>query len=220
MEIVYEDEYLYVIRKEAGEPVETRSIGTKDIVTMLKNIRVKKKENPYIGVINRLDQPVEGLLLVAKDNKTAAMLSEELKKHAIDKHYYVVCYGIPSGNEYRDFIDFDKKSNLSCVTDGKSGKESLLEIKVIKTFEVNEEKVSLVDINLLTGRHHQIRVQFASHGHPLLGDRKYGNKEGSDAKNVALCSYELSFIHPYKNEPLCFKIKPSGKAFMTCEYSF
>ena len=113
--------------------------------------------------------------------------------------------------ELKDYLVKNERLNMSRVVDKsvKGSKESILEYKVIKNFKYNNKEYSLVDIDLHTGRHHQIRVQFANISHPLYGDIKYGNKINKVGQNLALFSYYLSFFHPTKDEYLEFKFLPS-----------
>ena len=219
MEILYEDDAILVVRKDAGIATETARIGQKDMVSLLKNYRVKKHEEPFIGLVHRLDQPVEGILLIAKTSEAAATLSKSLKEHDIEKQYYAIICGTPTEDgEFTDYIKFDKRTNVSSVTskDDSDGKEAKLSYKVLENLTIEGENCTLLLVTLYTGRHHQIRVQFSAHGYPLYADRKYGTaKEGFD---VALCSCALSFAHPVNSRIMDFSITPVGKAFMPCEY--
>ena len=219
MEILYEDESILVIRKDAGIATETDRVGRKDIVSLLKNYRAKRHEEPFIGLVHRLDQPVEGILLVAKTKEAAASLSRYIREKAIEKQYYAIAEGeITEDGEYSDYIRFDKKKNVSEVVPNGSAdaKQAVLSYKVLEHITIDGVNCTLLLVTLHTGRHHQIRVQFASHGHPLYADRKYGTAR--PGYNVALCSCRLSFVHPDNSREMEFSITPLGKAFMPCEY--
>lgn len=173
---------------------------------------------PYVAVIHRLDKPVSGVMVYAKTKKAAAALSAQLKEGRMDKIYYGVACGKPVDNvgNFVDYLVHDGKNNRSRIVDkeNKEGKLAQLEYQVLETI-VQDQTYSLVRIHLLTGRHHQIRVQFASRGLPLWGDNRYhpdfaaGRRRGS----IALCAAQLSFFHPLTAQPLACSIEPSGGAF-------
>ena len=204
MEILIEDKDLIAVYKRAGEPTQTKRLGEQDIVSLVKNhIKEKeKKDNPYVAVINRLDQPVEGVVLLAKNKEAAAKLSAGLQNGEIKKYYYAVVYGHMKEDKgtLTHYLKKDGKTNLSSVVseNDPEGKKAILHYEVVK----EEAKSQLVRIHLVTGRHHQIRVQFAREEHPLLGDKKYGTPESIRAgkqegfMNPALCAYKLIFTHP------------------------
>ncbi len=219
MEILYEDEYLIVVRKDAGIATETNRIGQKDMVSLLKNYRVKRHEEPFIGLVHRLDQPVEGILLVAKTKQAAASLSQYIRDKELEKQYYAIVEGdITEDGEYIDYIKFDGKKNVSMVvaSDDAEAKRAELSYKVLEHIVIDGVACTLLLVTLHTGRHHQIRAQFASHGYPLYADRKYGTARMG--YNVALCSCHISFVHPVNSRNMEFSITPLGKAFMPCEY--
>ncbi len=222
MQIIYEDNDILVVHKPGGTPVQTSRIGQKDMVSMLKNYRVQKKEPPYIGVIHRLDQPVEGVLLFAKNKEAAAKLSRQSKERSMDKYYRAVV-GNPEDDPLKegqegtleDFLLKDSKTNTSkVVKEGtKDAKKALLHYKVLRT----NEYIAELQIKLETGRHHQIRVQMANAKMPIIGDKKYGMMsmapiKGVD-KNVALCSVKIGFIHPKTGKKMEFEIEPENTTF-------
>lgn len=226
-DILYEDAAVIVCRKEAGVPVQTARAGQTDMVSLLKNYRVKKKEDPYIGLIHRLDQPVEGIMVFAKTKKAAADLSSQVSNRSVEKQYLAVLSGIPDEKkgELRDFLLRDGKTNTSCVVqEGTQGaKEARLSYEILK---INQEKgCSLARIKLHTGRHHQIRVQFAHAGFPLYADAKYGMPlPHGEYCPVALCSCKIGFVHPITRKSMEFEIEPKGKGFreyfkVNCSYS-
>lgn len=226
--ILYEDKDIIICHKMAGLPVQTGKIGAVDLVSELKNYLMKSQapktiREPYLGVVHRLDQPVEGVILFAKNQKAAGAFSKQLTTGIMNKCYYAVAAGVPGGEAKQgvltDYLMKDSKTNSSFVTTKDKGKESKLEYTLMKEVTEGDKTYALYDIHLLTGRHHQIRVQMANAKKPLLGDRKYGD-DLSDAlstqlnvKNVALCAYKLEFTHPSSNKKMEFKIKPEGKIF-------
>ncbi len=215
-EILYEDEVIIVCRKEAGVPVQTSRAGQADMVSALKNYRARKKEEPYIGLVHRLDQPVEGVMVFAKTKAAAALLSAQVSSRQVEKQYLAVLNGIPTkrSGELKDYLLRDGKTNISqVVPQGTPGaKFAHLSYEVLKT-DCGENR-ALVRIMLHTGRHHQIRVQFAHAGCPVYADTKYGEPlpEGSYCP-TALCSCRIGFVHPVTKQEKVFEIRPRGKGF-------
>lgn len=209
VEIIYEDQDIILCHKPAGIATQTKRLGQQDMESLLKNYRAKKGEPPYIGVVHRLDQPVEGIMVFAKNQKAAASLSKQVQDRMIGKYYYAVSEKRPSEKEgvLENFLLTDKKSNITQVVES-GGKKAKLEYRVK---DVKEDK-TLFDIKLHTGRQHQIRVQMANAGCPLVGDSKYG--EAKSGEPLALCSYKLEFEHPTKKVPMKFEIQPIGKVFV------
>ncbi len=215
--IIYEDEEIIVCRKPAGIPTQTAALGEPDMVSMLKNYRAEKKEEPYVGLVHRLDQPVEGVMLFAKTKKAAAILSKQVAMRDMEKEYYAVVEGEPSEKEGRltHWLLRDGKTNTSKVVDKNTSqaKEACLDYKVLGTLEAEGVLKSLVCVSLHTGRHHQIRVQLSAMGYPIVGDRKYGKKNQRGYKPLSLCSYRLNFLHPKTGKEMDFSILPEGKQF-------
>lgn len=211
--ILYEDDAIIVCRKEAGIPVQTAKMGLQDMVSLLKNYRVQKKEEPYIGLVHRLDQPVEGVMLFAKTKQAASALAKQVSGRSVDKCYYAVVWGKMSAasGELSDYLLKDGKSNRSEVVPEQTAgaKKAELSYRVLK----EKEEKSLLDVCLKTGRHHQIRVQLSHAGCPIYGDSKYGTKGENGYLPLALCSYKLGFIHPTTGKRMEFEINPEGKGF-------
>ena len=201
--ILYEDNHIIVVYKFPG--ILSQSDNTKDldmvsiIKTYLKD-RYHKPGNVYLGLVHRLDRPVKGVMVFAKTSKAAARLSEQIRNGQMHKKYYAVVEGILKEKEGILENKIEKIDNKKVLIDSPNGKEARLEYKVLK----EKDNLSLVDINLLTGRYHQIRLQFSSKNHPLYGDTLYGSKNKGD---LALISYSLSFIHPTTKEKMYFEIK-------------
>lgn len=211
--IVYEDKALLVVHKPAGIATETARVGQADLVSELKNYRQRKGEEPYIGVVHRLDQPVEGLLVFAKDARTAHALSSSVQKGSLAKKYAALVAGVPDAQEgtLLDSLLKDGRTNCSAVVPSgtKGAKEASLCWKLLRHNEV----CSLVEIALYTGRHHQIRVQMAHAGFPLLGDFKYGSDLSKQLSNelsinsIALMAYEIRLKHPATGKKMEFLLK-------------
>ncbi len=209
LNILYEDDDIIVCVKAAGVATQTKQIGQKDMESMLRTYRMQKGEASYIGVVHRLDQPVSGVMVFAKTKEAAASLSRQIATKAADKYYYAVTDGLPAKKKgsLEDYLLRDGKTNLSKVVSTKTdgAKRAELSYEVLEQNESN----ALVRIKLATGRHHQIRVQMAHAGVPLVGDRKYNFKENMKQGNgqLALCSYKLAFVHPTTKKKLEFEIE-------------
>lgn len=209
--ILYEDNHIIVVVKKENMPVCPDESKDLDLLSYLKNYikeKYNKPGNVYLGLVHRLDRPVSGIMVFAKTSKAASRLSEQVRTNKIKKKYYaVVCGKIEEKGELRDKLLKDNKTNMVKVD--KNGKESILKYKLIK----QKNDMSLVDIELITGRPHQIRVQFSSRNYPLYGDQRY-NKSAKPKEQIALVSYYLSFEHPTTKENLVFEIElPKRKPF-------
>ena len=213
-DIIYEDLHILVCRKPAGLAVQNASFGRKDLESMLKTYLFEKdgKANPYLGIIHRLDQPVQGLVVFAKNPKSAATLSAQVQDGRMKKYYRAVTCGIPEKKEERliNYLKKNGRTNLSeCVSEKVQGAK-----KAELYYHVLEEKdnYALLEIELFTGRHHQIRVQMAKNQTPLYGDQKY-NKNAQKGEQIALCASRLEFYHPATGKKMQYDCKPEGGAF-------
>lgn len=224
LEIIHEDEDILLCRKPAGIATQTKRLGQQDMESLLKNYRAKKGEQPYIGIVHRLDQPVEGIMVFAKNQKAAASLSKQVQQRMIGKYYYAVSAHAPENPNgvLEDYLLTDKKTNYTTVVEmpsnGTAGETKDAGVKLAKLeYRVlaSSEESTLFDIQLHTGRQHQIRVQMAHMGCPLVGDSKYGEtaRDSVDAAGLALCSYRLQFVHPTTGKKMDFSIKPEGEVF-------
>ena len=203
MKILYEDNHVIVCFKPAGILSQKDSSNDLDILSMIKDYLIEKYNKPgdaYLGLVHRLDRNVSGVMVFAKTSKAAQRLNED----KFIKKYRALCMNevTPKEGVFRDLIS--KNEKLKKAYFDKNGKEALLEYKVIGTKMFNNHLYSVVDINLLTGRFHQIRYQFSSRGFSLFGDAKYGNPDQTDGYVIGLTSYELSFHHPITKELLTF----------------
>lgn len=236
LQVLYEDKEIIVVIKPAGVESQAAKRFAPDMISEIKKHLVINKlctpgKEPYVAVIHRLDKPVSGVMVYAKTKKAAAALSGQVQNRKMDKIYEAVVCGKPVHN-VDNFVDYLKKSvdgNDSQVVDkGINGaKRAELSYETVKTTETEDGALSLVRIRLLTGRHHQIRVQFAHHGLPLYGDGRYNPAFGGRAADektasgagrmqqtpLALCAVSLSFDHPVTGKRMEFSIEPSGGAF-------
>ncbi|MDO4324200.1 MAG: RluA family pseudouridine synthase [Lachnospiraceae bacterium] len=263
--ILFEDKDIIVCHKPSGIPVQSARIGQKDMVSILNNhlaeIRESgeksqrnRKEPEMVRVVHRLDQPVEGILVFAKTKKAAAELGKQITEGNMKKMYRAVCCvtekarsqewyaqdkAVP-GSSYRlvDYLVKDGRTNTSSVTDKgkKDAKRAELSFRILKTAEKDQKRYLLVEINLKTGRHHQIRVQMAHAGLPLYGDQKYNSNwesyqcslgvseaggiseslmkgGGRKVTELALCAASLGFCHPVTGKSMTFEVEPKSEAF-------
>lgn len=246
-EIVYEDEDILVCYKPAGLAVQAGRVGQADMVSELKNYLAGEQRTvrqgagqqraakqigaaPYLGLVHRLDQPVEGLLVFGKTKKAAGELSSQLGTGSLNKQYYAVICGQPheKSGELVDYLSKTADHRARVVTDRKEREETgakpaVLQYRMLESRAVlgngMEHLISLMEIHIDTGRFHQIRAQMAHAGFPLLGDRKYGD-DGALAlsaelgiSNAALCACQVAFHHPVTHKKMNFTVKPRGKAF-------
>lgn len=209
--IIYEDSVLLVCEKPAGLAVQSASIGRMDLESMVRNYLAGKegKANPELAVIHRLDQPVQGLIVFAKTKIAAAELNRQVQDGRMEKEYTaVVCGKLPQqSGTLTNYLKKEPKGNCSkAVSEKTPGAQ-----KAVLDYEVQKEEngLSLVKIHLHTGRHHQIRVQFAAAGAPLFGDTKY-NPAAERGSTLALCASRLSFVHPKDGKRLEFTCEPKN----------
>lgn len=219
-EILLEDRDLIAVRKPAGLAVQSRALAGMDLEHEIRNKLAEESDAGSaegLSVINRLDQPVEGIVLFARNKKTAAALSRQLQNHEMQKEYLAVLDTefVPEGEHIlQDYLLKNAGKNCSeVVPEGTEGAKAAELSYVLLEQQAGK---ALVRINLYTGRHHQIRVQLAHAGMPVSGDRKYGDHSG-EQKFPALCAFRLTFRHPVSGELICVKTKPAGEEFLKFE---
>lgn len=186
--------------------------GDKDLLTFLKQ-KIKDKYNKpgnvYLGLVHRLDRATGGIMVFARTSKGAARLSEQIRNRTFEKTYLAVVRGVvyPLEGTFKDYLLKDNSRNIVKTVDaGKDGKEAILKYRTVGSIN----NLTLLQIDLLTGRSHQIRVQFASRGFPLLGDGKYG-EDDTNKNTISLWSYGVRFKHPTRDEIMEFKLHPPKK---------
>lgn len=205
LNVLYEDNHVIVVEKPVNVLSQGDNTGDISLLDMVKEyvkVKYNKAGNVYIGLVHRLDRPVGGIMVFARTSKAAARLSRQVSQHIFSKKYYAIVFGRMESNE-DTFVDNLKRMNNGNTIIAKDGKRAELSYRVLEYSK--EFNASLVDISLQTGRHHQIRVQFASRGHALLGDQRYGKQ---DKTQIALFSYELEFEHPVLKQAMKFSLKP------------
>ena len=198
LEILYEDNHLIAVFKPAGVLVQgNRPVGERNEPTLMDEVKeylkekYKKPGNVFLGLVHRLDRPVSGIILFAKTSKGAARISEQIREREMRKIYHAVVDGqmkSPSGT-LRNFLKKDEEKRIAKIVKEREGDLAELDYETVKT----NGKISLLKIELKTGRFHQIRVQLSAIGHPIVGDKKYGSKEQLSNGSIALCATELTF---------------------------
>ena len=216
--VLYEDNQIIVVEKEPNIPSQADKTGDIDMLSLVKQYIKEKYNKPgeaYIGLVHRLDRPVGGVMVFARTSKSASRLSEQVRNKTLKKTYIAVVDGKISEKKgaLEDYLYKDERNNMSKVVakDKKNAKLAKLKYEVLDYDE--KRNLSTVKIKLHTGRHHQIRVQFANFGHSLYGDQKYGTR--GKGKQIRLWAYELEFEHPVKKEMMTFKSIPP---FVNLEY--
>lgn len=208
-DILYEDDDIIICIKPAGTATQSSSIGTPDMESILKNHIIKntsKKQPPYLAVLHRLDQPVEGILVFAKTPFAAKNLNKQLTGNGFGKHYRALLTGIPDVSEgtLTDYIVKDGKTNSAkiCGQGTPQAKKAVLRYKIMES----KPPYSLAEITLETGRFHQIRVQMSHMGCPIAGDRKYGNAAENEFHTLQLFACRLTFKHPRTGQSMDFSL--------------
>ena len=227
VEILYEDEDIIVCVKPYGMPSQSDKTRDTDVLSYLKNHifeEEERDEEPYLAMVHRLDRPVGGIMVFAKNQKAAANLSDQVQDGTMVKFYQAVLTGeLPEEcGELEAYLLKDSRSNTSKVVKKgtKGAKCARLRYEVLDIFETDRGILSYVLIELLTGRHHQIRVQMAEQGAGIYGDTKYNPLFTSTKQRyqqIALFATRLEFEHPVSGEAMVFKCEPQGDAFDVIE---
>lgn len=209
--ILFEDNHLIAVDKPRGMPTQADRSGDRDLLTTVKDHLREHYGKPgaaYLGMVHRLDRPVGGVVLFAKTSKAASRLAEQLRAGLFHKTYLAVVHGepTPAGARLEHHLLKDPARNLVSVSPpGTPGaKRALLTYRVLTTHGGR----SLLAVELLTGRSHQIRVQLAAIGHPIVGDEKYGPKSGAEHSLLALHAASIAFDHPVRREPVRISASP------------
>lgn len=211
LKIIYEDNHIIVVEKIPNIPSQADKTGDMDMLTLVKGYikeKYNKPGNVYLGLVHRLDRPVGGIMVFAKTSKAASRLSEQVRTKSIKKIYLAVVdekFDKTKGT-LEDYLYKDERNNISKVVkkEKKNSKFAKLDYEVLKYNEIKD--LSLVKVNLHTGRHHQIRVQLSNFGHSIFGDQKYGIR--GKGKQIALWAYQLTIIHPTTKEEMVFEDFP------------
>lgn len=204
-EILYEDNHIIIINKRPGELVQGDKTGDEALVDTLKQFikeRDSKPGNVFLGVVHRLDRPVGGAVIFAKTSKALARLNEMLRNGDIHKTYWALTRNKPAEDSgllthYVSTVERNNKSYAS-ETPKKGAKEARLEYRLLACGKT----LNLIEVKLLTGRKHQIRVQLSSIGCPIRGDLKYGDRRSNPDGSISLLARKIEFIHPVSQKPV------------------
>ena len=211
LKVIYEDNHIIVVEKPVNIPSQGDKTGDIDMLTIIKDYLKEKYNKPgnvYLGLVHRLDRPVGGVMVFAKTSKAASRLSNQVREKIFKKTYLVIVNGKMEKNKdiLEDYLLKNERNNISkVVKEGtKNSKLAVLDYEVLKYNE--ETDLSVLKINLHTGRHHQIRVQLSSRNHSIYGDQKYGGR--GHGKQICLWAYSLTIEHPITKEEITFKSIP------------
>ncbi len=227
VEILHEDADIIVCVKPYGMPAQGDKSRDTDLLSYLKNHIFEEEEleeEPYLAMVHRLDRPVGGIMVFAKNQRAAARLSDQVQGGTMVKFYQAILTGeLPDEcGVLEDYLVRDGKTNTSKIVKKgtKGAKRAQLEYEVLDVFETDQGVLSYVLIDLITGRHHQIRVQMAGRGAGIYGDTKYNSlfaKTKKKYQQIALFATRLEFEHPVTGEHMIFKCEPEGDAFEVIE---
>ncbi len=203
MDIVYEDNHIIVVNKHSGEIVQGDKTGDKPLVDTVKEYikeKYAKPGNVFLGIPHRLDRPVSGLVIFAKTSKALSRLSTMFRDGEVHKTYWAITKNapVPAEGTLTNWLTRNEKQNKSYAYDHEvpSSKKAILKYKTL----TRSQNYTLVEINLLTGRHHQIRCQLGHIGCPIKGDLKYGAQRSNADGSISLFSHHVDFIHPVSKE--------------------
>ena len=207
MEVLYEDNHIIAVNKTCNEIVQGDKTGDTPLSETVKayiKVKYNKPGEVFLGVTHRLDRPTSGVVLFARTSKALARLNEMFKSHEqIKKPYWAIVQGAPKQPEARleNWLVKNESQNKSYITKphAKDAKQAILNYKTL----VRGENYTLLEVDLETGRHHQIRCQLAAIGCPIKGDLKYGAKRSNPDGGICLHARQIAFIHPVSKEPIC-----------------
>lgn len=211
MQVVYEDNHIIVVNKEVGEIVQGDKTGDTPLSEIIKQYLKEKYNKPgnvFCGVVHRIDRPVSGLVVFAKTSKALERLNKMLRDGEIHKTYWALVEGKPEKAEdtLENYLVSDGRMNKTFISspDNPQAKKSILSYKTI----ANGDRYTLLEVNLMTGRKHQIRAQLSGIGHPIKGDLKYGARRSNRDGGISLQAHRISFIHPVSKLPVDLEIAP------------
>lgn len=211
MEIVYEDNHIIIVNKAAGEIVQGDKTGDTPLSELVKDYLKEKYNKPgnvFCGVVHRIDRPVSGLVIFAKTSKALTRLNEMLRKGEIHKTYWALVEGHPreKENELTNYLQSDGRLNKTRIVAPNAPDAKLSKLKY--TTIATGDRYSILEVNLLTGRKHQIRVQLSGMGNPIKGDLKYGAKRSNPDGGISLIAKKINFIHPVSKQEISLEIPP------------
>lgn len=211
MEIVYEDNHIVVVNKQPGEIVQGDKTGDKPLSEMVKEYlkeKYKKPGNVFCGVVHRIDRPVSGLVIFARTSKALTRLNEMLRKNEIHKTYWAMVEGHPEKSEdtLECYMRSDGRMNKSfpCEATHPDAKRAVLHYKTVAV----GDNYTILEVNLITGRKHQIRMQLSAMGNPIQGDLKYGARRSNPDGGISLLAKRIEFVHPVSKEHISLEVDP------------
>lgn len=221
-QIVYEDNHLLIINKKAGQLVQGDKTGDSSLLELTKNFIKKRDQKPgnvFLGLVHRIDRPTSGLVIYAKTSKALSRLTQMVKNREIKKTYWAIVGKemIPQTQRLVHYLKKNEKNNKAIVypkpTDGT--KEAILTYNILKILD----NYQLLEIDLETGRHHQIRAQLSKIGVPIKGDLKYNSPRSNPDGGISLHARKLEFIHPVTKEniEIIAKVPENDKVWEACE---
>ena len=209
MEVVYEDNHIIIVYKESGEIVQGDKTGDRPLSDIVKDYIKEKYQKPgavFLGVVHRLDRPVSGLVVFARTSKALTRLNNMFRDGEVHKTYWAIVSKTEeergemddSSHTLEHWLVRNEKQNKSYAYDHEvpNSKKAILKYRIIG----HSDRYTLLEVNLLTGRHHQIRCQLAAMGCPIKGDLKYGAKRSNPDGSISLLSHRVEFIHPVSKE--------------------
>jgi len=208
LNVIFSDDYILIVNKPSGLPVDS----SRTSVNSLLNELCLEFGETDLRIVNRVDQPVSGLVVVARNKPADAAMSELFRLSRVEKEYWAAVHGrAEKSRELRNKIFHDKRQNKSFVSEHEKSKESILNYENI----LNLDNYSLLKVVPRTGRHHQIRAQLGHAGHPIKGDVKYGARRGNKDRSIHLHARRLSFDHPFTRERVTAVVNPIQDAIWT-----
>lgn len=212
MEVIYEDNHIIIVNKAPGEIVQGDKTGDtplSDIVKQYLKDKYNKPGNVFCGVVHRIDRPVAGLVIFAKTSKALTRLNEMLRKNEIHKTYWAMVEGKPDVSEdtLECYMRSDRRLNKSfpCKSNDPDAKKAILKYRTV----ANGDRYSILEVNLITGRKHQIRMQLSDMGNPIKGDLKYGARRSNSDGGISLLAKKIEFIHPVSKQPISIEVEAS-----------
>ncbi|MBQ7513369.1 MAG: RNA pseudouridine synthase [Prevotella sp.] len=212
MEVVYEDNHIIIVNKQSGEIVQGDKTGDRPLSDIVKDYIKEKYQKPgavFLGVVHRLDRPVGGLVMFARTSKALTRLNKMFAEGEVHKTYWAIVESekcIVKSEEFataEHWLVRNEQQNKSYAYDHEvpHSKKAVLKYRVLAT----GERYTLVEVQLMTGRHHQIRCQLSALGMPIKGDLKYGARRSNPDGSISLLSHRIAFIHPVSKEPICLE---------------
>lgn len=209
---VYEDNHIIIVYKEVGEIVQGDKTGDTPLSEIVKQYLKKKYNKPgnvFCGVVHRLDRPVSGLVIFAKTSKALTRLNDMLRKGEIHKTYWALVEGRPNREQalLENMLVSDGRINKTFAA--RQGQKDAKLCRLEYTTLAQGDRYTLLEINLLTGRKHQIRAQLSLNGNPIKGDLKYGARRSNPDGGISLMAKKIEFIHPVSKQPIVVEADPT-----------